>query len=513
MAPTDTIQLKLHVESPPEEVESEPIRGAATLAESLTQATGWRFAFRRSPPNDEEQLDGWAPRPAGRFVIDSPVSDEKRSIRDADQLLNSVNSLLVQLNETQHALWQREAELAVCGPIKSRTEDATHLAARLEAALKGGAEAIGCDAAAAYILNEETTHLKLRCSWGLPTERMLQPPRELRGAIADLEALMGHAVALEDTSDGLPWEPPEPEYGAALCVPISTPSTPLGSLWMYARDPRPFTSEESNIVELVAGRIAAELEREMMVAQDTAASHIQRQLEAAGEWFTRRLPQITPLTSQWQFAGSRLDETPGGDFYDWSVQPDGRLACAVGDCPGYNIETLLQSAAFKATYQSLLQVNSSPAPLLQMINDSLWSGSPGDVAASMFYTAIDEDTGVMEYASAGEPLAIAIRDTRFRSLIESSPPLGVDPDQVLRGRRRRVAPDETLIVMTESVRHLLLRNGKPLTEAMVARAARPLMQLDAQSLQAALADWLLNQCEGPAAKTSLLVVRRRPPRD
>ena len=77
--------------------------------------------------------------------------------------------------------WQPECHLVV------RREDQKHLAARLEAVLRAGAEAVGGDAIALYLLDEATTELKLRCSWGLPFDRLVAPARPLQGAVADLE--------------------------------------------------------------------------------------------------------------------------------------------------------------------------------------------------------------------------------------------------------------------------------------------------------------------------------------
>ena len=69
----------------------------------------------------------------------------------------------------RHALRQREAELATFVPVVVRADETPSLATRLEAVLRGGAEAIGCQAAGLYLLDPATTELKLRSSWGLPT--------------------------------------------------------------------------------------------------------------------------------------------------------------------------------------------------------------------------------------------------------------------------------------------------------------------------------------------------------
>lgn len=140
------------------------------------------------------------------------------------------------------------------------------LARLLQSVLRAGVEACECEAAALYLLDDATTSLELRASFGLPSERLSQPSRPLKGAIADLEALLGHAVALERASAFGPWRVPE-EFAAALCVPVSSPSVPLGTLWFFSDHPRDFTERQTNLAELVAGRLAAELERATLLAQ------------------------------------------------------------------------------------------------------------------------------------------------------------------------------------------------------------------------------------------------------
>ena len=121
-------------------------------------------------------------------------------LEQAEPLADALGKLWGELLATRHALWQREAELAAGVPLvlRRRRRDMPPLGERLEAVLRGGAEAIGCQAAALYLLDPATTELKLRSSWGLPRKRLTDPARPLRGALADLEALLGHAVVLTD---------------------------------------------------------------------------------------------------------------------------------------------------------------------------------------------------------------------------------------------------------------------------------------------------------------------------
>ena len=227
-------------------------------------------------------------------MSDSPQSDAAASLDQIDDRLKSapvsfeasrglasaIGGLLEETLQLRRALFEREAELAAGVPLVPHPEEPEHLANRLEAVLRGGAQAVGCHAAAMYLLDEATSKLKLRSCWGLPLDRFTAPPRPLKGAVADLESLLGHAVVLEDTAMMRHWRAPE-EFAAAVCVPVSTSTTILGTLWMFSNSKRDFTDPQTNIVEVVAGRLAADLEREMLWQEGFAAAAVKKQIAAA----------------------------------------------------------------------------------------------------------------------------------------------------------------------------------------------------------------------------------------
>ncbi len=270
----------------------------AELSQAFTAATGWPLEISTKEPHPELQKtsDLMCAAPVDPGVGTSPghiglgfeagdaesrtpersaearafalpaAAPEHCSPEAAAQLAAAISRLNAQLAKTRQIVRHRDAELAAGVPVIARAEDSEQLAELLECVLSAGAEACECQAAALYMLDDATTSLKLRSSVGLPVERLLQPPRPLKGAIADLEALLGHAVALERASAFGPWRVPE-EFAAALCVPVSSPTIPLGTLWFFSDRPRDFTDRQTNLAELVAGRLAAELERTMLLAQ------------------------------------------------------------------------------------------------------------------------------------------------------------------------------------------------------------------------------------------------------
>lgn len=273
--------LKLVTEAPPAERRIDEDRAALdTLCEAFHRVTGFELEYAKANAPNRPDLVWSAPvnpgvgvppgliRLVGPFsgALDEAAGDAPHPSDGVKHLAGSIGELWKELLLTRQALWEREAELATAVPVIEHRSEAGQMARRLEAVLRGGAEAVGCHAAALYLLDDATSELKLRSSWGLPQRRLLAPARPLCDQLADLEAMLGHAVVLDDPQMFGLWRVPE-ECAACVCVPVSTPTIPLGTLWIFSRTPREFSDQETNLIEIIAGRISSDLERETILAE------------------------------------------------------------------------------------------------------------------------------------------------------------------------------------------------------------------------------------------------------
>ena len=178
--------------------------------------------------------------------------------------------MIGEMMQTRHALWQREAELAAGVPLVPHEEEEKHLAARLEAVLRGGTEAVDCQAAALYLLDDATSQLKMRSCWGLPLDRLDRPGQAAEGRGGRL---------------GSPARPCGGHRGHRTCCGIGTsprssppPSAspcrrPRLSWALSGSSPRSgeiSRSRQTNLLEIIAGRLAAELEREILLREAVA---------------------------------------------------------------------------------------------------------------------------------------------------------------------------------------------------------------------------------------------------
>lgn len=454
--------LKLHTET-----DSDPARNQAadndvltSLGSAFETATGWRLNYDggRDGPGAAARPVMLARQPVipndVPLVVESPIAVKYRVERDrATALAEMIGRLVEELLDTRDALRHREAELAAGIPVVLQPSGSQHLAERLEAVLRGGAEMVGCQAAALYMLDDATSNLKLRACWGLPKSRLADPPRPLRGAMSDLEALVGHAVALEDASILPHWKVPE-DFPAALCVPVSSANTPLGTLWFFCGQTREFTNEQTHLAEIIAGRLVSDLEREVLANEQLRLHHGDEALRVLARFQDQLAPSIPPLIDGWQVAGRTLHaESVGGDFHDWFVLPDGRLAVVAGRAVGDAIDAALTATLLQAAARAHASHRHDARQMLDHLNESLWTGSTGDRFAAIWYGLIDPECGSLQFAAAGDITAVvqAKATNHMQILSGDHPLLGSDPDHHYLAADHMIKPGESLILYTPGI--------------------------------------------------------------
>ncbi len=513
--------LKLHTEdqpaagsdtspdtSPELGLELQDVCALKTVCNAFQSSTGWKLEYR-------EQLEAPAAHrwsmalgngmgEAGHLVLGDSTADAA-PIERVQPLAQAVGQLVDQLLEAQSAVWQREAELAAGIPVTLRPEDQLTLAHRLETVLRGGAEAIGCQAAALYLLDDATSHLKLRAAWQLPKDRFWKEPRALRGSVADLEALIGHAVALEDTALLPHWKVPE-DFPAALCVPVSTSSTPLGTLWLFADSVRDFSPEQIHMVEIVAGRLVADLEREVLMRESLRHRQGDITHRSLVNWQDEQRPRVPPLVEGWQVAACGDEEGSLAErFYDWCILPDGRLAIALGHAEGPVVEAGLAITTLQIALRTHATYPHESRQMLDRLNESLWTHSTGNRFAALFYALIDPDSGEVQYGSAGEIHSLLYDARTLETLTDGNPTLGSDPDYRYRQTTRLVEIGQSLVIFSRSNLTPLDEELREPDECRVAELLQALENATAEEqVRAVAAELEANS----TSKRTIIVVRR-----
>ena len=430
----------------------------------------------------------------------------------ARDLAGSLAGLLGELIRTQHELCRREAELAVGVPLVPHTDEPRHLALRLESVLKGGAEALGCHAAALYLLDTDTTVLKLRAAWGLPVERFTDPARPLDNAKADLEALLGHAVAIENAEVMRQWNMPE-HYPSALCVPVSSaPPTRWERCGCSPTNCGPLTIRRATWQKLSRADWPVIWNARSCWPKESPANNRNARSRRPSRQQQNQLPRVSPHLEGWDLAGwTQQAHEVGGDFYDWFVRADDTLVAAVGDSLQQGISAGLSASAIRSALRSHAEYTREPEALLARLNQTLWSGSTGDQPANLSFAWIDPQTGQIYFATAGHVWSLLLRPGSWELLSQPTHPLVIEPEMIYTVSQRLLLPGESLVMISAGDHDAIDLQGRPFGEQPLADQLLAYLDLPARQLL----DFVRDRLEAHVAPNchddrTILVVKHLP---
>jgi PAS domain S-box-containing protein len=280
-------------------------QGRITFMNELAQSlTGWQADAARGKPADEvfklanEQTQSPMESPIGRalrlnrtvelanhaaLVSQSgpqiPVEDSAAPIRDAAG--NTTGAVLVFRDVTDRRRRERErAELLLREQVaRAKAEEAADKLRRVHAIteaatvqlplekllphlLRKTADALDADMAVILLLNQKTGLLEVRSALGLETELAEQVHIPLGKGIAGNIAQSGRMRVVDSLTETDVYNPILQERTASLMgAPLAVDDRVIGAIHVDSNRPRHFTREETELLELVAGRVALAIDR------------------------------------------------------------------------------------------------------------------------------------------------------------------------------------------------------------------------------------------------------------
>ncbi len=447
--------------------------------QAFCEATGWavteKSSSRRGPKTSvtlqDMVSDGLL---SGGMSDDLPIIGREAATR----LAESAQRVMRDLRSAEAVIRRQEAELAAKSAPPMSRRAATDLSKALTKILRNGCAAARCAAAGFYTLDDDTAHLKLRARFGIPQARLQDPARPLRGAMADLEALVSNLCVMERLQGNPQWSSPEP-WESAMCAVVMVDGLPIGTLWMWRSRAGRYGKAARAGIAMTAERISLELQHALAKRSSRQAARFKQQRNCAANWQQQTLAQDDPLSREWRASGWL--EAPGkvvNSWHTWDILPDGMIAFAVGRGIGrLPLSNAFTAAALRGAWQAHLGYRHGPAQVLNRVADTLWQTSSEPAEAALLYAKIDPDTGEGDVAWAGDfPVLIASR-FGYRAVCESCPNLCSQPDLQPRSQHLRLQPGECLVVATPGLLRLpTIEHPGRLTQQEIAGIVRDHLQ-------------------------------------
>lgn len=188
-----------------------------------------------------------------------------------------------------------------------------------------------------------------------------------------------------------------------------------------------------------------------------AAARIDQELEYARAIQLSAMPRVfPPYPSRTEFdifAAMRTAKEVGGDFYDFYLLGEDRLAFLIADVSGKGIPAAMFMMTAKTLLKSLAESGLPVEEVFTEANDRLSDGNDAGMFVTAWMGILELRTGLVHFANAGHnPPALRDRAGAFR-LLTNRPSLVLAGMEGIRYRRftLQLEPGDTLFLYTDGV--------------------------------------------------------------
>lgn len=146
----------------------------------------------------------------------------------------------------------------------------------------------------------------------------------------------------------------------------------------------------------------------------------------------------------------------GGDFYDAFLLNNGRVALVVGDVSGKGLMAATRTAEIRYALRAFLRENGDPARALFRLNNFVCDAHRLDELGGGFIVlslaVLDPASGEATLVVAGAEPPLVVRADSGADVIDNGGLiLGLDPQEEYLAARLHLAPDDTLVMVTDGI--------------------------------------------------------------
>jgi phosphoserine phosphatase RsbU/P len=268
-----------------------------------------------------------------------------------------------------------------------------------------------------------------------------------------------------------------------LGVPLLAGGEVLGIMHVGSLTPRRFTEQETELLQLAAGRAASAVQSMRAATDRTAAVALQRSL----------LPSALPDYGGAELASRFIPGSGvvGGDWYDVFRLPSGELCLVIGDVAGSGLQAAVIMGRMRSALRAYALESNDPAEVLSRLDRKI-QYFEAEALATIQYAIFDPGLDQVRISSAGHPPPV-VQYAGGRADLADIPAdimIGVVTDAPRRATAVPTPPGTVLLFYTDG---LIERPERPLDEGL-ARLCKSVTGQDAEvALAAVMTDLIGNE--------------------
>ncbi|MEM9353859.1 MAG: SpoIIE family protein phosphatase [Planctomycetota bacterium] len=240
-----------------------------------------------------------------------------------------------------------------------------------------------------------------------------------------------------------------------ICAPmIASNGDPLGVIQVDTRDQRSrFTDQDLHVLASVANQASVAMDNARMHEDAIQQKALQRDLELAHQMQLALLPNHSPtVPGYYFFEFYEAANQVGGDYYDYVMLPDDRVAIVLGDVAGKGVSAAIIMAKLSSDVRFWLAREPDAAKAMGQINAAFCQHAWDDRFVTMVVAIIDPADNKLTLVNAGH-MPPMLRDSQGKVIEigeeEAGLPIGVIDDFEYEAYERDLEPGDFLTAFTD----------------------------------------------------------------
>ncbi len=236
---------------------------------------------------------------------------------------------------------------------------------------------------------------------------------------------------------------------SSLSTPLVVEDRAIGAISVSSSQPRQFMPREIRLLTSISLHAAVIVRNaDLYTKEFSIAETLQSNLVSEAPEECRGLKFAT------RYIPALEEARVGGDFYEVTPLPNGKMGIVIGDVSGKGLRAAIHLAACKYMMKPLMWGNpEDPAAVLTVLNESLNYYFDGSFFVTIFYGVVDPETGEITYANAGHlPALLVSNDGKMHSwLLGTGIPAGAGETSHYENLHARARRSDLLLLYTDGV--------------------------------------------------------------
>ena len=345
-------------------------------------------------------------------------------------------------------------EMSVLGDMAELLHGDEELQNVLDRVVRETARVMHCRFASLRLLDPATGELRIAAVHQLSSEYLRKGIVTLRESPIDQDALAGKMIYIEDAASDprvrYPEEARREGIVSGLTAGLIYRGQPVGVIRVYTDHRQRFRTAQRKLLRAIAYQAATAIVHARVFEERLASARTRRQLELAGDLQTRLMRTQPPAKPNVRVASIfQPSSHVGGDFCDFVLLADGRLAAVIADVVGKGIKASLLATYLRGALRASAETCADVSEIVNRLNRQFHNDTLTSEFVTLLMVAISEDGRRLDYCSAGHEPILRLRGTSIESSTAGGLVLGVSAAEKYETATLDLQPDDLCLLYTD----------------------------------------------------------------